>query len=141
MTDRSIDSVSGEWVPHVGLLERLPAERADVIRGLFHLAAWVADHPETPEPSVVASIDTSLSGWEWQCHVVDQVATALGAMAAPYRTSTGTRYVVEADFGPVGLRACAISGQERAMLAAAHSYVGAVLPYRNGIHDPSGGVR
>ena len=39
MTDRSIDSVWGEWVPRVGLLERLPAERTDLIRGLLQLAA------------------------------------------------------------------------------------------------------
>ena len=140
MTDRSIDSVWGEWVPRVGLLERLPAERTDLIRGLLQLAAWVAEHPDTPVPSVVASIDTSLSGWKWQCRAVDQVAEALGVTAAPYRTSTGTRYVLEASFGPVGLRASAISEQERLRLAAAHSYIGAVLPCRSGSRSSSGDV-
>lgn len=128
MTEGMYASVPGEWVPRVGFLERLPADRANLIRGLFELAAWVADHPGTPVPSVVASIDTGLSRWEWQCRVVDQVADALGVMAAPFRTSTGTRYAVETSFGPVGLRACAISEQERASLAAAHSYIGAVCP-------------
>ena len=129
----------GGWVPRVGMIDHLPTERSALIRGLFEFAAWVADHPGTPVPSVVASIDTGLSRWKWQCRIVDQVAGALGMVAASYRTSTGTRYAVETSFGPVGLRACAISEQERACLAAAHSYIGAVLPVGGASPSASGG--
>ena len=131
----------GEWLPRVGSIETPSPERSALIRGLFELAAWVADQPGLPVPSVVASIDTGLSGWAWQCRVVDQVATALDLPAVRHRTTTGIRYEVETTFGPVGLRACAISSEERMALAAAHSYVGAVSPWTTGSTRLVGGPR
>ena len=131
----------GGWLPPVGSLNGVSEERSALIRGLFELAAWVADHPDTPLPSVVATIDTGLSHWEWQCRVVEQVADALGEVAAPCRTATGTRHVVETTFGPVALRACAVSDDERMALAAAHSYVGAVSPWSAGSTGSGGGRR
>ena len=128
MTHAAASTTHGAWVPRVGTLDSLPPERSALIRGLFELAAWISDHPDMPLPSVVATVDTGLSRWDWQCRVVDRVATALGVDAGPYKTATGTRYVAETAFGPVGLRACAISEYERASLAAAHSYIGAVEP-------------
>ena len=46
-----------EWVPRFGMLE-VPAERAGLIRGLFELAAWVADHSELPLPIVTGRVNT-----------------------------------------------------------------------------------
>ena len=131
----------GEWLPRVGSIDTISPERSALIRGLFELAAWVADRSGLPVPSVVATIDTGLSQWSWQCRVVDQVAAALDLAAVRHRTATGVRYEVETTFGPVGLRACAISTEERMALAAAHSYVGAVSPWAAGLTGSGGGRR
>ena len=131
----------GEWLPRVGSIDTISPERSALIRGLFELAAWVADQPGLPVPSVVASVDTGLSAWAWQCRVVDRVAAALDLAASRHRTATGVRYEVETTFGPVGLRASAISTEERMALAAAHSYTGAVSPWTAGSTRVVGGPR
>jgi hypothetical protein len=128
MTDAGVVAVSGEWVPRVGLIEGLPPDRAGLIRGLFELAAWVADHLEVPLPNVTASVYAGRDGWESQCRVVDQVATALGLMAGPRPGRAGTRYEVETRFGPIRVYATAITDDEFAAYAAADSYLGAVSP-------------
>jgi hypothetical protein len=128
MTDAGVVAVSGEWVPRVGLIESLPPDRAGLIRGLFELAAWVADNPEAPVPSVTASVYTGRDGWESRCRVVDQVAAALGLMAGPRPGRAGTRYEVETTFGPIRLYSTAITDDEFAAYNAADSYLGAVSP-------------
>ena len=112
-------------MPRLGLVE-VSAERAALIRGLFELAAWVADHPELPLPNVHASVYTGSDGWESQCRVVDAVAAALGPTAAPTPGRAGTRYGVEAMFGPVRLFSVAITDAEHAAYDVAGSYIGAV---------------
>jgi hypothetical protein len=102
------------------------AERAALIRGLFALAAWVADHPELPPPSVTASVHAGSDGWDARCRVVDAVATALGKTAAPSPGPAGIRYEVRTSFGPVELHSAAITDEEYAAYHAAHSYVVAV---------------
>jgi len=112
-------------VPRLGLVD-VSAGRAALIRGLFELAAWVADHPELPVPSVDASVYTGSDGWDAKCRVVDAVAAALGATAAPMPGRAGTRYGVEAMFGPVRLYTTAITAAEHAAYDVAGSYIGAV---------------
>lgn len=130
MTD--VEVAATEWVPRVGLME-VSAERAALIRGLFGLAAWVADHPEVPVPSVDASVYTGRDGWVSQCSVVDQVAAALGVAAAEKVTRAGTRYEVESRFGPVRLWSSAITAAEMAAYDAADSCLGAVAPAAHAI--------
>ena len=114
-----------EWVPRLGMLE-VSAEWAALIRGLFELAAWVADHPELPLPGVNAHVYTGSSGWDAQCGVVEAVAAALGTEAAPSPGRAGTRYQVEVMFGPVRLISTAITDDEHAAYRAADSYLGSV---------------
>src|SRR3954464_15732690 len=66
------DAVQGgtEWVPRFGMLE-VSADRAGLIRGLFELAAWVADHPELPVPDVTAHLSTRHEGWDAERAMVD----------------------------------------------------------------------
>ena len=125
------------WVPRLGLVE-VSAERAALIQGLFELAAWVADHPELPVPNVHASVYTGSDGWESRCRVVDAVADALGTTAAPTPGRAGTRYGVEAMFGPVRLFSVAITAAEHAAYDVAGSYIGAV-DSDDGSDAPSGG--
>jgi hypothetical protein len=141
MTDGEGVAVSGEWVPRVGLMDGLPADRAGLVRGLFELAAWVADHPEVPVPNVTASVYTGRDGWESQCRVVDQVAAALGLLAAPQPGRAGTRYQVETRFGPIRVYSTAITDDEFAAYAAADSYLGAVAPAATLPTAASGGGR
>ena len=113
------------WVPRLGLVE-VSAERAALVRGLFELAAWVADHPELPLPTVNASVYTGSGSWDAKCRVVDAVAAALGTAAAPTPRPAGTRYEVEATFGPIRLFSVAITDAEHAAYDVAGSYIGAV---------------
>jgi len=113
------------WVPRLGLVE-VSAERAALVRGLFELAAWVADHPELPLPTVNASVYTGSGSWDAKCRVVDAVAAALGTAAAPTPGRAGTRYEVEAVFGPIRLYSVAITAAEHAAYDVAGSYIGAV---------------
>jgi hypothetical protein len=114
-----------EWVPRFGMLE-VPRERAALIRGLFELAAWVADHPELPLPTVNGLVYTGSGEWDAKCRVVDAVAAALGAQAAPSTGRAGTRYQVEVMFGPVRLFSTAITDEENAAYHVANSYIGSV---------------
>ncbi len=114
MTDTAI--VRDEWVPRLGLLEELEAGRAALIRGLFELAAWVADHPELPLPRVEAWAVPGHGVFADECAVVDEVAAGLGVSAG--LRANGEPYVAEARFGPVGV-ACAARAVEH--LAAVHA--------------------
>ena len=67
---------------------------------------------------------------------------ALGGVdAGRYQTAAGTRYVAKGAPGRVGLRACAISEQERASLADAHCCIGAVSPVSSSTSSTRGGAR
>ena len=112
------DTASGpnEWVPRLGLLEELEADRAALIRGLFELAAWVADHPELPLPRVEAWAVPGHGVFADECAVVDEVAAELGVTAGLRANSE--HYVAEARFGPVRV-ACAARAVEH--LAAVHA--------------------
>jgi hypothetical protein len=85
-----------EWVPRFGLLE-VPRERAELIRGLFELAAFVADHPEFPLPFVSAVMLPFEDGFQQEIAVVGEVAEALGVASA---FAPDAAYVAERRFGP-----------------------------------------
>ncbi|GAA0609890.1 hypothetical protein HPO96_29360 [Kribbella sandramycini] len=70
-----------EWVPRIGMLEVSP-ERAAVIRGLFELAAFVADHPGLPLPFVSAVMVPPALGLQREIGVVGEVARVLGVTPA-----------------------------------------------------------
>jgi hypothetical protein len=117
--------VGTEWVPRFGMLE-VPRERAELIRGLFELAAFVADHPEVPVPGVQASVYTGTGGWRAKCAVVDQLADAIG-MSAVDDPEKGL-YQVETRFGSVRLYSTAFTTQSMAEFDAVQSYSGRVQP-------------
>ncbi len=114
MTDARTDA--GEWVPRLGLLEELPADRAALIRGLFALAAWVADHPGLPLPRVRARMVPVHGVAADECAVVDEVAAELGVTAG--LRANGEHYVAEVRFGPVVVTCAARAGEH---LAAWHA--------------------
>jgi hypothetical protein len=114
-----------EGVPRFGMLE-VPRERAELIRGLFELAAWVADHPELPVPQVTASVPTRYDGWDAERALVDEVAPALGV--APRFTAGGGHYQAETFFGPVRVYCLAITAEHMAAYDAWSSYSGSVQP-------------
>ena len=93
------------WVPRLGMVE-VSAERAALIRGLFELAAWVADHPELPVPGVTAHVPTLHDGWDAERATVDQVAGALEI--APQIDQDGAHYRAERFFGSVRVYCLAI---------------------------------
>ncbi|WP_460660864.1 hypothetical protein [Kribbella swartbergensis] len=86
-----------EWVPRFGMLE-VPRDRAELIRGLFELAAWVADHPDLPMPWVSAVMIPCESGFERDVRVVGDVAEALGVVSA---FAADGAYVAQGRFGPM----------------------------------------
>jgi hypothetical protein len=110
MTDGRTEA--GEWVPRLGQLEGLPAGRAALIRGLFELAAWVADHPALPLPRVQARVVPGHGVFTDECAVVDEVADALGVTAGV--RAGGEHYVAEAGFGPVVVTCAARTGEHLA---------------------------
>jgi hypothetical protein len=98
----------------------LSAGRAALIRGLFELAAWVADHPGLPLPQVLARMVPGHGVFTDECAVVDEVAAELGVTAG--LRAYGGHYVAEARFGPVVVTCAARAGEHRAggHLAAEH---------------------
>jgi hypothetical protein len=94
-----------EWVPRFGMLE-VSADRARLIRGLFELAAWVADHAELPLPDVTAHVPTRHDGWDAERALVDQVAPALEV--EPEFDQDGAHYRAERFFGSVRVYCLAI---------------------------------
>jgi hypothetical protein len=107
---------AGEWVPRLGQLEGLPAGRAALIRGLFELAAWVADHPGLPLPHVQARMVPGHGVCADECAVVDEVAAELGVTAG--LRANREHYVAEARFGPVVVTCAARAGEH---LAGCHA--------------------
>jgi hypothetical protein len=135
MTDPSRDTDT--WVPRVGLLA-VSNEHAELLKGLYQLAAWIVDHPELPLPTVNATFFPRGDSWEAKCALVDQVAVALG-VAPQYRTG-GAHYLTEASFGPVRVASTAITAEHLAAWDAHMSYSGSVLPGERD-DDAAGGAR
>jgi hypothetical protein len=107
-------------------------ERAAVIRGLFELAAFVADHPELPVPDVDAMFFCGHGDWESKLAVVDRVGVAVGEK--PTEDLAGGCYRVRSLMGPVRVWSSATSAESLAEQTALFSYHGSVRP-----DGPSGG--
>ena len=123
--------VGTEWVPAIGMLEELPSEHAAVIRGLFELAAFVADHPELPAPTVRAVFFPPYGGDEAARYaarrsLVDSLALAVGAQ--PRTSAGGTHYDVSTQMGPVEVTSFAITPEHMAQHRAHMSYSDNVQP-------------
>lgn len=108
MTDVAVEP--GAWVPRLGD-STIPAGHAELIRGLYRLAAWVADHPEIRAPRVRATLNAATWDWDEQCGLVDRAALALGA--EPELRLGDTAYVAESAFGPIAVTAAAVRVGER----------------------------
>ncbi len=137
-----------EWVPAIGMLEELPPGHAAVIRGLFELAAFVADHPEVPAPDVRAVFFPAynpaadeVARYATRRQLVDQVAAALGVETVT--STSGAQYTATKMMGPVEVAAHAITPDSMAAYRAALSYEGNVQAERGRIVDTAqaGGVR
>jgi hypothetical protein len=126
-----------EWVPRFGMLE-VSRERAELIRGLFELAAWVADHPELPLPDVHAAIYPRRGRWDDERALVDRVAAGLGSVPED-RPAVGF-YEVERLMGSVRVYCTAINPETRAATRALMSYADSVQP-DDVAADLSGGAR
>jgi hypothetical protein len=104
----------------------VPRDRAELIRGLFELAAFVADHPELPLPQVNARFFTPALGsatsesdqYQAARTLVDEVAVALDVAA---REDDG-EYRIWAGLGAVQLLSIAYSPERWARYEASQSY-------------------
>jgi hypothetical protein len=105
-----------EWVPRLGQPDGLAADRAALIRGLFEMAAWVADHPALPLPKLRAFVVPGHGVCTDECAVVDEVAGELGVTAG--LRANGEHYLAEAAFGPIPVTCAARAGEH---LAAWHA--------------------
>ncbi|GAA3144743.1 hypothetical protein JOF29_005695 [Kribbella aluminosa] len=127
--------VGTEWVPPIGMLEELPSEHAATIRGLFELAAFVADHPELRAPVVEARFhlrhDERPQGPEAEYvaerALVDRLAAALGVEPVD-QTAVDGHYLAERFMGSVEVSSAAIPPARWARFRADHSYNGCVQP-------------
>lgn len=114
-----------EWVPRLGMLE-VPADRAALIRGLFELAAFVADHPELPLPRVEADIWPDGDDYVAQVDQVNDIADVFGVTAG-FRAG-GAHYRAARHFGPVKVQSVAITQAEMEAHRARMSYSGNIQP-------------
>lgn len=104
MTDRLIDPET--WVLRNGDLDVAGDERAALIRGLYELAAWVAENPDVALPEVSAHVPARGDDWESECAEVGRAGASLGV--APVSRLAGQFYLVDARFGPVEVKSVAI---------------------------------
>ena len=121
------DAVQGgtEWVPRFGMLE-VPRDRAELIRGLFELAAFVADDPEPPLPRVHArffapalgSAASEADQYRAACALVDEVAAALDVAAH----EDDGEYRIRTALSSVELLSIAYSPERWARYEASQSY-------------------
>ncbi|TCC35102.1 hypothetical protein [Kribbella sindirgiensis] len=132
----------------MGMLEELPSDHAAAIRGLFELAAFVADHPELPAPDVRAVFfpahdpyADAAAKYTVRRNLVDQVAAAVGVETCT--TASGTQYTATKMMGPVEVTAHAITPDSMAAYRAALSYEGNVQTEQRRIVDAAaaGGAR
>lgn len=132
MTDAG--SPGTEWVPTVGMLDELPSEHAAVIRGLFELAAFVADHPEFRAPIVQARFylryaerpADAQAEYAAERSLVDRLAAALGV--EPIDDKASGHYTATRAMGAVEASSVAITPERMARHDAEHSYKGSVQP-------------
>ena len=87
-----------QWVPKLGSLGGLSADRAALIRGLFELAAWIAGHSDVPVPVVRARFFAESCEYHVERALVDRLVVAFGN--EPTYNGPGY-YRVEASFGPI----------------------------------------
>ncbi|MEU4390188.1 hypothetical protein [Kribbella sp. NPDC023855] len=125
------DEVQGgmEWVPRFGMLE-VPAERAALIRGLFELAAFVADHPELPVPDVKARFFGPFGRDDAETFVsarvvVDALAELLGV---DQTEAVDGEIEAKGRMGAVEVLAIAYSPERKAHYRARMSYSDNVQP-------------
>jgi hypothetical protein len=97
-------------------MSEVAADRGRLIRGLFELAAWVADHPDLPLPDVTAHVPTRHDGWDAERTLVDQVAPALEV--EPEFDQDGAHYRAERFFGSVRVYCLAIEPEWMAAFTA-----------------------
>jgi hypothetical protein len=107
----------------------VPAERAALIRDLFALAAFVADHPELPVPVVQTRFYGPLVGdaaqrFVDQLAVVERLAAALPAEAV---TDAEGRVEVVGRMGSVEVMSIAYSPESWERFEARHSYITSVV--------------
>lgn len=115
MTDvvSQVDSRVDGWVPRLGAfaeMDQVDEQRAGLLRGLFELAAWVADHPRCPVPQVVARMVPVHSVFSDECATVAEVAAELHTTAE--LRAGGQHYVAEVHFGPRVVAICAARTSE-----------------------------
>jgi hypothetical protein len=135
MTDAGQDG--REWAPPFGMLE-VPNERAELIRGLFELAAFVADHPELPLPYLDGGIFPSGEDFAAEAAEVDRIAAMFGS--APEFRAGGGHYRAERMFGPVRVYALATTPENDAAYHAHMSYRDNVQPNSRAA-EVAGGAR
>jgi hypothetical protein len=144
MTDKV--QAGGAWVPSIGMLEELPTEHTGVIRGLFELAAFVADHPEFRPPVVHARFYLP---WEdrptepeaeyaAERALVDRLGAALGV--SPIDDEASGHYSVTRSMDGVEASSTAVTPERWALHHAENSYKGSVQPDRVPRMDGSAAV-
>ncbi|TCO33014.1 hypothetical protein EV652_10313 [Kribbella steppae] len=121
MTDA--DPAGTDWVPRLGSLQ-VPPQRAALIRSLFEFAAFVADHPELPLPTVNALMIPGGERFSEGMREVEATATALGV--TPALAADGA-YVASRRIGLVWVR-CVVRptpyGTDRDETLNAHASTG-----------------
>ncbi|WP_327640018.1 hypothetical protein OHB24_17085 [Kribbella sp. NBC_00482] len=130
------DAVQGgtEWVPPIGMLEELSSEHVAVIRGLFELAAFVAEHPEFRSPVVHARFylpwndrpAEPTAEYAAERDLVDRLAAALGV--SPIDDEASGHYSVTRSMGGVEASSTAVTPERWALHHAENSYKGSVQP-------------
>ncbi|MFC6156108.1 hypothetical protein [Kribbella jiaozuonensis] len=101
MTDAG--SPGTEWVPRFGDPE-VSRDRADLIRGLFELAGFVANYPELPLPQVNAVM---IPGGSTDADGVWTVAAVAEALGVATGFGGDGAFVAQSRFGPVSVRCVA----------------------------------
>jgi hypothetical protein len=107
-------------------MSEVPTERAAFIRGLFELAAFVADHPELPLPYLDGGIFPRGEDFAAEAAEVDRIADIFGS--APMFRAGGGHYLAERMFGPVRVYALATTPENDAVYHAHMSYRDNVQP-------------
>jgi hypothetical protein len=102
------------------------AARVALIRGLFELSAFVADHSELPLPDVEAVIFPAATDYVAQVDQVNDVAAALEVTAG--FSGSGEHFRAVRRFGPVVVKSVAITQAAMAAHQAHMTYSDNVVP-------------
>ncbi len=124
MTDTSMSRDGADWLPGLGWLDMDP-ERVELIKGLYQLAAWIAEHRDLPMPTPSAHIFAARFDYDSERALVDEVAPALGV--SPQEAADG-RYEMERFFGPIKLNCWASAPGWQERYDAWASYRGCITP-------------